>query len=279
VEVVVSRRRVLHLLISLAFLCGFWVAAGVARATGRQRLRRRGCVVLYYHDLDADEAPRFARQMDLLTRTCRPLSLDADPAGLDGGRYAAVSFDDALRGVAEVAAPVLVSRNIPFTVFAPSACLGRPVDWIPDGDHDGGSVLSPEELRDLAPGLCTVGSHTRHHVRLTATSRAEALEELVGSRRELQDLMGRPADLVAFPYGSYNEEVLEWCREAGYRRAFGVLPRPPLGAGEFLVGRLAASPRDTDLEFRLKLLGAYDWLPRASALKRRFRFGRRKATV
>lgn len=270
-------RRVLHLLISILFLCGLWVAAGVARLT--RRIRVPTCVVLYYHDITSGEGPDFARQMDLLLRTCRAVPLDADPALLDGVRYAAVTFDDALRGVADVAAPVLRAREIPFTVFAPSACLGRPVGWTPDLTPDAGAVMSPEELRSLAPGLCTVGSHTRHHVRLTTASREVALEELIGSRKELHAVTGRWPDLVAFPYGSYNEQVLAWCREAGYRRAFGLLPRPRLADGRFLVGRLAASPHDTNLEFRLKLLGAYDWLPRASAFKRRLMSWNGKATA
>lgn len=271
-------RRVVHLGISIVFLGGLWLATGVARIV-RRRSKPGQCVVLYYHDVQAAEGPAFARQMDQLLRLSTPVSLDAEPASLDGGRYAAVTFDDALRGVSEVAAPVLRTRGIPFTVFAPSACLGRPVDWDPEEGHDSGDILSAEELRELAPGLCTIGSHTRHHVRLTAVPEDEALEELAGSREDLMEVTGRLPDLVAFPYGSYDDQVLAWCRQAGYRRAFGVLPRPRLGEGEFLVGRLAASPRDSALEFRLKLYGAYDWLPWASALKRRIRSWRGRGTA
>lgn len=267
-----------HLAISIVFLAGLWLATGVARIVGR-RPRAHQCVILYYHDVPAAEGPAFARQMDELLRLCRPVSLDADPELLDGGRYAAVTFDDALRGVGEVATPVLRRRGIPFTVFVPSGLLGGPVGWFPDQDEDHGAVLSAQELRELAPGLCTIGSHTRHHVRLTSVSHDEALEELEGSREDLLAVTGRRPDLVAFPYGSYDDRVLDWCREAGYRRAFGVLPRPRLGEGEFVVGRMAASPLDSPLEFRLKLLGGYDWLPRASALKRRIRSWRRKATA
>jgi hypothetical protein len=43
------------------------------------------------------------------------------------------------------------------------------------------------------------------------------------------------------------------------------------GAGAFKRGRVAVEPDDTLWEFILKTLGAYRWMPAASALKKRFR--------
>jgi hypothetical protein len=41
--------------------------------------------------------------------------------------------------------------------------------------------------------------------------------------------------------------------------------------GEFVLGRISVEPTDWALEFRLKLLGAYRWLPQAIALKRKLK--------
>ena len=38
---------------------------------------------------------------------------------------------------------------------------------------------------------------------------------------------------------------------------------------EFVTGRIAVNPTDWELEFRLKILGAYQWLPRVIAYKRK----------
>jgi hypothetical protein len=59
------------------------------------------------------------------------------------------------------------------------------------------------------------------------------------------------------------------CREAGYERIFTTLPVFAFAEpGEFVVGRVRVDPTDWPLEFRLKLAGAYRWLPAAFAFKR-----------
>ena len=60
------------------------------------------------------------------------------------------------------------------------------------------------------------------------------------------------------------------CRAAGYTRVFGGMPSPALGdPHEFLIGRVRVDPTDWLVEFHLKLMGAYDWVPFAADLKRR----------
>ena len=58
--------------------------------------------------------------------------------------------------------------------------------------------------------------------------------------------------------------------EAGYRRVF--LSDPLWCAWEpemIAIGRIDVTPRDWPLQYRLKVCGAYQWLPLAIAAKRR----------
>jgi hypothetical protein len=51
---------------------------------------------------------------------------------------------------------------------------------------------------------------------------------------------------------------------------FTALPQWKISnASEFVTGRVRVDPTDWRLEFRLKLLGAYRWLPMAVEMKRR----------
>ncbi len=85
-------------------------------------------------------------------------------------------------------------------------------------------------------------------------------------------MLGREFTLFAFPYGAFNERLINICKEAGYKRIFTTLPYPAeLGPGEFVSGRVTVDPTDWPIEFYLKLSGAYRWLPIAFATKKKLR--------
>ena len=93
--------------------------------------------------------------------------------------------------------------------------------------------------------------------------------ELVGSRNDLERALRRQVDLLAFPYGDHDKRIVELCKEAGYTRVFHIEPGVTLvGPDEYVVPRVSVSASDSVFEFRLKLLGAYSWMPWASAVKR-----------
>jgi hypothetical protein len=76
--------------------------------------------------------------------------------------------------------------------------------------------------------------------------------------------------LFCFPFSIYSAEAVELCRDAGYERVFGGMPAPALrDTHEFLIGRMRVDPGDWLIEFHLKLMGAYDWVPFAADVKRR----------
>ena len=60
------------------------------------------------------------------------------------------------------------------------------------------------------------------------------------------------------------------CREAGYEGLFAILPELAFtDPQEFVTGRVGVNPSDWALEFRLKILGAYRWLPIVFSWKRK----------
>jgi peptidoglycan/xylan/chitin deacetylase (PgdA/CDA1 family) len=118
------------------------------------------------------------------------------------------------------------------------------------------------------PPLVTVGSHSVRHYRMTDLDRESALSELLVSRRRLEEILGHPVTLFAFPYGAHDERLVSLCAEAGYERVFSVVPTP-LRPDSILVGRVSVSPEDGPVTFALKVRGGYDWLPAASRIKRR----------
>ncbi len=62
-----------------------------------------------------------------------------------------------------------------------------------------------------------IGSHTRTHAWLTLEDREKALEELRGSRRELESRLDMKVRHFAYPDGRFNGETAEMAATAGYR--------------------------------------------------------------
>jgi peptidoglycan/xylan/chitin deacetylase (PgdA/CDA1 family) len=226
------------------------------------------CTTLYYHCVLPQHRLGFARQMDMLLKRAVPVPVDYPEALEPGKRYAAVTFDDGFTSVAENGLPELIKRKIPATIFVLSDLLGQTPGWKGYPDR----FMSLEELRALPADLISLGSHTRTHAFLPNLTEDEARDEIVVSRLELAKMLNRECTLFAFPYGAFNERLINICREAGYKRIFTTLPYPAeLGPGEFVSGRVTVDPTDWTIEFYLKLSGAYRWLPIAFATKKKLR--------
>lgn len=264
-----SASRLLKLGISVGFFLAVKLRRGALRIVGKTPAPT--CVILYYHSIAAECRQAFARQMDVVARLTTPIELDAVPTLLPGKYYSAITFDDGFQDAIENAVPELASRGIHATFFVTAGPLGKPAAWWPAADPERTRPLATEEqLRSLPERWIRVGAHTMTHPRLSSLLEAEARYEIGEPRHRLQSLMGYEIKTLSFPYGDFNENVARWSREAGYERAFTT---QHLNAAEmsksFLVGRVKAEPTDWSLEFRLKLLGAYLWLPQAIAFKRK----------
>ena len=106
-------------------------------------------------------------------------------------------------------------------------------------------LMTSDELVDLAalPGL-EVGAHGLHHRLLTDLPYDERANELAASRADLQGILGRSVDLLAYPYGDCDVVTTQIAGEAGFAIACSVegdpvtadsdplrLPRIEIGAG------------------------------------------------
>jgi peptidoglycan/xylan/chitin deacetylase (PgdA/CDA1 family) len=228
--------------------------------------RRHSCVVLYYHSVPRDTRERFARQLDMLVRHTQPISLDDKLTLKPGVRYAAVTFDDGFENFVDVALPELNKRRIPSTVFVIADAVGKAFG--PEGHPE--PVMSLEQIRELPADLVTIGSHTLTHPFLPSLSEQDSRCEITQSRAKIEQMLNSKVVLFSFPFGGFNERLAVLCREAGYRHAFTTLPEFAFeGPDQFVVGRVRVDPDDWTLEFRLKLAGAYRWLPSVFRLKRR----------
>ena len=263
-------KRAIKLAGSVGFYTGNWVWCRLQQIAGK---RVPGtCVVLYYHAVRAEYRERFASQMNVLQHHTHPIHAHTNLELQSGVHHVVLTFHDAFVGVFENALPELARRGIPSTVFVPSGFLGRRPGWIKDQSHSdyGEMVIDEDTLRSVDSKLVTVGSHTVSHPDLTVLDGLAAKEELFRSKMELEMIVGRPVSLFAFPFGKFTEALTELSKDVGYQRVFTTEPNLAFSTpDEYVTGSCPVSPADWNLEFKLKLMGGYRWLPPVYRFKRK----------
>jgi peptidoglycan/xylan/chitin deacetylase (PgdA/CDA1 family) len=263
--------RLVKLFISLIF---WWFESGIRCLLRILKIESGGtCVVLYYHVVDNNQRKQFARQMDCLIKNAEPISLDRVPVFKAGVRYVAITIDDGFLDSIENAVLELVKRNIPVTIFIPTGCLGSYAPWLKDdqaGDH-GGFVMKADHIREFGRNkLVSFGSHCITHSNLLSLDEEEAKKEIYESKIQLEKILGEKVKTLSFPHGACNSQHVKWAKAAGYERVFSILPSLAFSRPyEFVTGRVRVDPTDWQIEFWLKFLGAYRWMPLASFLKRK----------
>ena len=137
-------------------------------------------------------------------------------------RPVVLTFDDAFRNFADAALPVLEAAGFSATVFAVAGRCGQTNDWPGQiASVPRVPLLSAAELRELAGAGFEIGSHGLTHAALDSLPAPQAEREVVGSKRALEDALGRPVDVLAYPYGRTSAGVRALAA-AHYRAACGV---------------------------------------------------------
>ena len=78
-------------------------------------------------------------------------------------------------------------------------------------------ALNCDELLQLADGgLIEIGAHTRHHPMLPQLSLERQTEEIVSSKQDLEEWLGRPINGFAYPNGRADENAKRIVRKAGF---------------------------------------------------------------
>jgi peptidoglycan/xylan/chitin deacetylase (PgdA/CDA1 family) len=216
--------------------------------------------VMFYHRV-ADDHPNgwtistrgFAAQIRWLRDRFDLVSLSEAQARITAGRNrvptACVTFDDGYADNMRFAVPLLLRHQIPFTYFVSTnhvlGCQPFPHDVA------AGVPLAPNTLGELAKLVgagVEVGAHTRSHADLGAESvtQAQLHDEIVGSKRDLENALHCEVRCFAFPYGlpqNLSTNAFRVARHAGYRAvcsAYGGYNFP--GDDPFHIRRFHADP-------------------------------------
>jgi len=190
--------------------------------------------ILTYHSLDLSQSvistrpDAFRRQMvTLREQGCQGLSLGELLDGWDGKaslppRPVVICFDDGFANLLDHGAPLLRELGFRASIFVVAGYCGQANDWPTQARGVPRlPLLSWSALRELAGAGFEVGSHSITHPRLRELSDRQAEQEIVGAKHLLEQHLGRPVQVFAYPYGQATRKHRE-ITAAAYRAACGV---------------------------------------------------------
>ncbi|MBU2567801.1 MAG: polysaccharide deacetylase family protein [Elusimicrobia bacterium] len=131
-----------------------------------------------------------------------------------------LTFDDGYENNYVNVLPVLKKYGWTATVFLNAGAIGQTVQYPmqPPEKH-----LTAEQIKEMS-GRFDFEPHGITHRALTGLSDDEIREEAEGSKKVVEQLTGKDADIFCYPFGEYNGRVINLLKEAGYRASCTTLP-------------------------------------------------------
>lgn len=151
-------------------------------------------------------------------------------------KFIAFTLDDGYEDNYSVAYPIFKKYNVPFCIYIAESYI--------TGDKRASDVVDFEMLRkeqivELSnEPLCTLGSHTKSHVHLSFHNLSEQRKEILKCNTWLKNLIGKPVQHFAFPYGDYNVETFSVLKECDIKCSVAAW-----GGGVRKTGRVYDIPR------------------------------------
>jgi len=143
-----------------------------------------------YHTVTLEQV--YAAMAGLISLPAKPVALTFDDGGLDD--YT-------------VAFPILHSHHFVATFFVITGFVGQ------------SNTMSWNQLRAMQLNGMAIESHTARHADLTKVTATALRAELTQSREAIQTQLGRVPLVLSYPFGHYDQGVIDATRAAGYLMA------------------------------------------------------------
>jgi len=132
------------------------------------------------------------------------------------GKVVGITFDDGYQNNVSNALPVLKKHGFTATCYGVSSMIGGCNSW---DQHIGVAeklLMTIEDWRTWRDGGMDIGSHTRTHEDLTKLTEDAAFDQIEGSKRELEGLLGYEVRHFCYPYGCFDATHRDMVQQTGY---------------------------------------------------------------
>ena len=195
-------------------------------------LSNNNMLVLVYHGV-SHNPDRHNMNIDQFRKDIKYLSKNFNIIPLEtmfkvyqsGGRYSnktiSITFDDGFCN-SIIATDILDGIPATFFVTGLSTLSGtrRIVDRL---------LLDYHQLKRLSEvkGV-TIGCHSKHHSDYATMSLKSVEVDMIQTKQDIESVIGKPCDFIAYTYGSYNEEIKDKATKIGHKYQLAVKYKSPL---------------------------------------------------
>lgn len=219
-------------------------------------------MILAYHSISHQEwdlavDPRvFGEHLDRLARFEIVTACEYAARFRRGDRLSssvALTFDDAYRDFYDTALPMLAERGLTATVFVPTRLIGSALALTTQGGEQSlWPIMDAEQLRSCSEQGIELGAHSATHPMLPSLKDVSLREEIQGSKRELEEIIGRPVAGFCYPAGAYDGRTLSMTASS-YEYAVVTPTKPFHRSSLHALKRIGVYRHDSLPRFRLKV--------------------------
>lgn len=174
--------------------------------------------ILTWHSVDDSgsvssvTAVQLERQLDwLASGRVRVLPLKSIMSDSSRDDAIALTFDDGFANFANVAAPLLKSRDLPATVFVIPSRVGGTNTWnaMPGvGQIPSLELMTWDEIRAMDQAGFEIGSHGLTHAPLVSLDSPALATEIGECASIIEAATGKKPSSFAYPYGAYDPATI-----------------------------------------------------------------------
>ena len=235
--------------------------------------KRKKIPILMYHSISCSLNPRFkqftvppavfAEQMAYLySHRYTPITVTQLIQALSRNSFVlpeqpvVLTFDDGFADFFTAAIPVLKQHNFAATLYLATAFIGGTSRWLRYEQETTRPMLTWDQLIEISASGIECGAHSHSHPQLDILPATVARDEIVQSKRLLEDHLSLEILSFAYPHGYHSARVQQLVREAGYTSACAVKYAMSSETDDpFSLARLLVSPDSNGEEFAALLTG------------------------
>ena len=175
-------------------------------------------------------------------------------------RSVIITFDDGFKSVLTNALPVLTQFNFTATLFVNIYFVEHKLP--PDLYYCKWQVLNWDESKTMKGQGISIGSHSLTHKRLTLLTDRELSDEVIQSKRLIEDNINERIYSFSYPHGAFDNRVKEILNNNNFKCSCSSIEGTnSIKSDLFALKRTEITAfDDTALKFEKKLLGCCDWL-------------------
>lgn len=116
-----------------------------------------------------------------------------------------ITLDDGYSDNYKYAYPILKEYGAKATIFVITKTIDKNTNY-----------LNSKQIKELQANGIDIESHTVGHEELINLTYEKQLKTLKESKLELENLLNKSVNYIAYPYGKYNNDTIKAAKEAGY---------------------------------------------------------------